>query len=59
MEPFRDLGMNMLSNQSLGSTDHVSFDEMGLPGFQYLQDRTLGTVGHTNLGYLKVFSLRT
>ena len=38
MEPFRDLDMTMVSNQSLGSTDHVSFDEVGLPGFQYLQD---------------------
>ena len=53
MEPFRDLGMNMVSNQSLGSTDHVSFDEVGLPGFQYLQDRTPGTAGHTNLDYLE------
>jgi len=53
MEPFRDLGMTMVSNQSLGSTDHVSFDEVGLPGFQYLQDRTPGTAGHTNLDYLE------
>ena len=53
MEPFRDLGMTMVSNQSLGSTDHVSFDEVGLPGFQYLQDRTPGTAGHTNLDFLE------
>jgi len=53
MEPFRDLGMTMVSTQSLGSTDHVSFDEVGLPGFQYLQDRTPGTAGHTNLDYLE------
>ena len=53
MEPFRDLGMNMVSNQSLGSTDHVAFDDVGLPGFQFLQDRTPGTAGHTNLDFLE------
>jgi Zn-dependent M28 family amino/carboxypeptidase len=53
MEPFRDLGMNMVSNQSLGSTDHVAFDDAGLPGFQFLQDRTPGTAGHTNLDFLE------
>ena len=53
MEPFKDLGMNMVSNQSLGSTDHVAFDDVGLPGFQFLQDRTPGTAGHTNLDFLE------
>lgn len=51
MLPFRDLGMTMVSNQSLGSTDHVAFDEVGLPGFQFLQDRIPGTGGHTNLDF--------
>ena len=49
MEPFRDMGMTVVSNQSVGSTDHVAFDEAGLPGFQFLQDRVPGTGGHTNL----------
>lgn len=53
MQPFRDLGMTMVSNQSLGSTDHVAFDEAGLPGFQFLQDRIPGTGGHTNLDPLE------
>lgn len=52
MTPFHDLGMTVVSNQSLGSTDHVAFDEVGLPGFQYLQDRTPGTGGHSNLDFL-------
>jgi Zn-dependent M28 family amino/carboxypeptidase len=52
MEPFRDLGMTVVSNQSVGSTDHVPFDNAGLPGFQFLQDRIPGTGGHTNLDYL-------
>jgi carboxypeptidase Q len=53
MEPFRDLGMTAVSNQSVGSTDHIPFDEVGLPGFQFLQDRTPGTAGHTNLDFLE------
>jgi hypothetical protein len=53
MQPFKDLGMTMVSNQSLGSTDHVPFDDVGLPGFQFLQDRTPGTAGHTNLDFLE------
>ena len=51
MDPFRDLGMTTVSNQSVGSTDHVSFDEVGLPGFQFLQDHIPGTGGHTNLDF--------
>ncbi len=52
MQSFRDLGMTAVSNQSLGSTDHIAFDEVGLPGFQFLQDRIPGTGGHTNLDFL-------
>jgi hypothetical protein len=51
MAPFRDLGMTAVSNQSVGSTDHVAFDEVGLPGFQFLQDHIPGTGGHTNLDF--------
>jgi hypothetical protein len=51
MEPFRDMGMTTVSNQSVGSTDHIAFDEVGLPGFQFLQDRVPGGGGHTNLDF--------
>ena len=51
MEPFSDFGMIAVSNQGVGSTDHVSFDEVGLPGFQFLQDNVPGTGGHTNLDF--------
>jgi len=51
MKPFADLGMTAVSVQSVGSTDHVSFDAAGLPGFQFLQDRVAGTAGHTNLDF--------
>jgi hypothetical protein len=51
MAPFKDFGMTVVSNQGVGSTDHVSFDEVGLPGFQFLQDRVPGEGGHTNLDF--------
>jgi carboxypeptidase Q len=54
MQPFRDLGMTVVSNQSVGSTDHIAFDEAGLPGFQFLQDRTPGQGGHSNLDPLEI-----
>jgi Zn-dependent M28 family amino/carboxypeptidase len=51
MAPFHDFGLRTISIQSLGSTDHVSFDNAGLPGFQFIQDRIPGTGGHTNLDF--------
>jgi Zn-dependent M28 family amino/carboxypeptidase len=38
MEPFRDLGMTTLTMRNTGSTDHISFDAVGIPGFQFIQD---------------------
>ena len=38
MEPFKSMGMTTLSIRSTGGTDHVAFDEVGLPGFQFIQD---------------------
>jgi Zn-dependent M28 family amino/carboxypeptidase len=38
MEPFRNAGMTTLSIRNTGATDHVAFDEVGLPGFQFIQD---------------------
>jgi len=38
MEPFKGEGMTTLSARGTGGTDHVSFDEVGLPGFQFIQD---------------------
>ncbi len=51
MEPLRDLGMTTISVQRVGSTDHVPFDDVGLPAFQFLQARVGGTGGHTNLDF--------
>src|SRR6266481_5807803 len=38
MKPFHDLGMNSLSMRNTGGTDHLSFDAVGIPGFQFIQD---------------------
>jgi hypothetical protein len=36
--PFRDLGAQTLSISNTGGTDHLAFDAIGLPGFQFIQD---------------------
>jgi carboxypeptidase Q len=38
MKPFADLGMNTLTMRNTGGTDHLSFDAVGIPGFQFIQD---------------------
>jgi hypothetical protein len=38
LEPFSDMGATTLSIRNTGGTDHLSFDEIGLPGFQFIQD---------------------
>ena len=38
LTPFRDLGAATLSISNTGGTDHLSFDGIGLPGFQFIQD---------------------
>ena len=37
MEPLNDLGVTTISMRSSGSTDHESFDQVGIPGFQFIQ----------------------
>jgi len=47
MEPFRDLGMTTLTMRNTGGTDHLSFDAVGIPGFQFIQDpMDYGTITH-------------
>ncbi len=38
LEPLRDLGATTLAAGNTGSTDHMPFDAIGLPGFQFIQD---------------------
>lgn len=36
--PFHDLGATTTTLQNTGGTDHLSFDAIGLPAFQFIQD---------------------
>ena len=38
LAPFKDLGADTLSLANTGGTDHLAFDAIGLPGFQFIQD---------------------
>lgn len=38
LEPFASLGASTITIQNTGGTDHQSFDGVGLPGFQFIQD---------------------
>ena len=51
MEPFRSLGMTHLTIRNTGGTDHQSYDRVGLPGFQFIQDEIEydSMTHHTNL----------
>jgi hypothetical protein len=47
MEPFKNFGMNTLAIRNTGGTDHLSYDAVGLPGFQFIQDEVeYGTRTH-------------
>jgi carboxypeptidase Q len=38
LRPFHDLGAETVSLATTSGTDHLSFDAVGLPGFQFIQD---------------------
>lgn len=38
LAPFHDLGAKTLTLSETGGTDHLSFDRIELPGFQFIQD---------------------
>ncbi|QAA81790.1 M20/M25/M40 family metallo-hydrolase [Aequorivita sp. H23M31] len=38
LAPFEDLGATTITPGNTGGTDHLSFDSVGLPGFQFIQD---------------------
>jgi hypothetical protein len=38
LAPFRDQGVSEVTIRNTGGTDHLSFDDVGLPGFQFIQD---------------------
>lgn len=51
LEPFADLGARTVTSRNTGSTDHISFDRVGLPGFQFIQDPMdyMARTHHSNL----------
>ena len=38
LAPFKEMGAATLTPNRTGGTDHMSFDAIGLPGFQFIQD---------------------
>ena len=38
LKPFADLGATTVTVRNTGGTDHQSFDALGIPGFQFIQD---------------------
>jgi carboxypeptidase Q len=38
MAPLKDLGVTTITLRNTGGTDHLSFDAVGIPGFQFIQD---------------------
>lgn len=39
LKPFNDLGADTVTMRNTGSTDHIPFDNVGIPGFQFVQDQ--------------------
>ena len=50
MKPLRDLGVTTIALQPTDGTDHLPFDYIGIPGFQFIQDPLdyFPTLHHTN-----------
>jgi carboxypeptidase Q len=49
-QPFHELGATTVTTRNTGSTDHVAFDAVGVPGFQFIQDPIdYGRGYHTNM----------
>ena len=38
VQPLKDLGVTTVTMRNTSGTDHLSFDAVGLPGFQFIQD---------------------
>jgi carboxypeptidase Q len=38
LAPFKDMGATTLTLSNTGGTDHLAFDAVGIPGFQFIQD---------------------
>jgi carboxypeptidase Q len=51
LAPFKEMGADTLTNAGIFSTDHNSFDDVGLPGFQFIRDfmENNPRTAHTNM----------
>jgi carboxypeptidase Q len=52
--PLKDLGVNILGPRSVASTDHTRFDSVGVPAFQFVQERYEynSRTHHSNMDFL-------
>ncbi len=52
--PLRDLGVTIMGPRNVASTDHSSFDTVGVPAFQFVQERYEynSRTHHTNMDFL-------
>lgn len=51
LAPFKEMGADTLTSAGIFSTDHNSFDDAGLPGFQFIRDfmENNPRTAHTNM----------
>jgi hypothetical protein len=51
LSPFKDMGAETLTSAGIFATDHNSFDDVGLPGFQFIRDfmENNPRTAHTNM----------
>ena len=50
-KPFHDMGAKVITIRNTSGTDHIPFNELGLPGFQFIQDPIdyMTRTHHTNM----------
>jgi len=53
-KPLTDLGVTIMGPRNVSSTDHSSFDSVGIPAFQFVQERYEynARTHHTNMDFL-------
>src|SRR5258705_1147905 len=51
LESFKDLGASTITISNTGGTDHLAFDAVGIPGFQFIHDQIEynSSTHHTNM----------
>jgi carboxypeptidase Q len=54
IRPLKDLGVDLLGPRSVASTDHTNFDALGIPAFQFIQERYEynSRTHHSNMDFL-------